>query len=75
MDDPKKIAMMLIGKQKSKKPDDDEGDMMGAEDEGEEEPSGGAEAFASAVKLAMEGDHEAAFDALKVAVSACGEDY
>lgn len=67
-EDPKKLAMLLAGKGEKKggeeEPSDDEG----------KSPSG-AEAFASAVKLAMKGDSAAAYDALKVAVSSCqGED-
>lgn len=67
-DDPKKLAMLLVGKPKK-------GGGEEAESDEEGEGSSGAEAFSSAVKLAMKGDSAAAFDALKVAVSACSEDY
>jgi hypothetical protein len=67
-DDPKTLALLLAGKPKK-------GEEKEAEADEGEGPSG-AEAFASAVKLAMKGDSAAAFDALKVAVSACqGEEY
>lgn len=69
-DDPKKLAMLIMAKGKGG------GEARGeAEDFDEGESSSGADAFAEAVKLAMKGDKSAAFDALKVAVSSCSEDY
>lgn len=69
-DDPKKLAMLIMAKGKGG------GEAKGeAEDFDEGESSSGADAFAEAVKLAMKGDKAAAFDALKVAVSSCSEDY
>lgn len=68
-DDPKKLAMLIMAKGKG-------GEEKGeADDFDDGASSSGADAFAEAVKLAMKGDKAAAFDALKVAVSSCSEDY
>lgn len=65
-DDPKKIAMLIMGKGKG------EG---GGEEEAEEgESSPGADAFAEAVSLAKSGDKMGAYEALKVAVASCQGD-
>lgn len=73
--DPKKLAMIILGKGGGgEKPETGMGDE--GEGAGDESSGSGADAFSSAVKLAMKGDKDAAFDALKVAVSQCSsEDY
>jgi hypothetical protein len=63
-DDPKKIAMLIMGKDKG------EGGKEDAEAE-EGESSTGADAFAEAVSLAKSGDKMGAYEALKVAVASC----
>ena len=68
--DPKKLAMLIMSKGKGGEKEEAEADDF---DGGES--SSGADAFSEAVKLAMKGDKSAAFDALKVAVSSCSEDY
>jgi hypothetical protein len=67
--DPKKLAMLIMAKGKGGE------EKKEADDFDDGESSSGADAFAEAVKLAMKGDKAAAFDALKVAVSSCSEDY
>lgn len=70
-DDPKKLAMLIMAKGKG----GGEKESAEADDFDDGASSSGADAFAEAVKLAMKGDKSAAFDALKVAVSSCSEDY
>lgn len=65
-DDPKKIAMLIMGKEK--------GGEGGGEEESEGEGSPGADAFMDAVRLAKSGDKMGAYDALKVAVASCQGD-
>ncbi len=67
--DPKKLALLIMGKNKGG------GEEKEADDFDDGESSSGADAFSEAVKLAMKGDKAGAFDALKVAVSSCSEDF
>lgn len=65
-DDPKKIAMLIMGKEKSGEGESEDGE--------QEETSAGADAFAEAVSLAKSGDKMGAYEALKVAVASCQGD-
>lgn len=69
-DDPKKIAMLIMSKDKKSKAEP-ESDF----DEGESgSGNAGADALKDMFKMGRAGDFSGAFDALKMAVAACQED-
>jgi hypothetical protein len=63
MFDPKKTALLILGKARGGSDPGDEGEGLD-----------GKEAFKAAMEAAKDGDYDAAYDAFKAAVAACGDE-